>query len=201
MEDNKKFLEEGLERLLKDALKNSNEIEYEHIKDYFSESLDDAAYEIIMDELSKNNIDVLTIPEKEIEDIDNIKEEQILLDDIDEEKAMQEMEKIEEEVIDLESIDLSVPEGVGVDDPVRMYLKEIGKVPLLSTEDEIELAKRIAEGDEEAKDKLVEANLRLVVSIAKRYAGRGMQFLDLIQEGNMGLMVWFGLFVCFCQMT
>ena len=188
MEDNKKFLEEGLERLLKDALKNSNEIEYEHIKDYFSESLDDAAYEIIMDELSKNNIDVLTIPEKEIEDIDNIKEEQILLDDIDEEKAMQEMEKIEEEVIDLESIDLSVPEGVGVDDPVRMYLKEIGKVPLLSTEDEIELAKRIAEGDEEAKDKLVEANLRLVVSIAKRYAGRGMQFLDLIQEGNMGLI-------------
>ncbi len=188
MEDNKKFLEEGLERLLKDAFKNSNEIEYEHIKDYFSESLDDAAYEIIMDELSKNNIDVLTIPEKEIEDIDNIKEEQILLDDIDEEKAMQEMEKIEEEVIDLESIDLSVPEGVGVDDPVRMYLKEIGKVPLLSTEDEIELAKRIAEGDEEAKDKLVEANLRLVVSIAKRYAGRGMQFLDLIQEGNMGLI-------------
>ncbi len=166
MEDNKKFLEEGLERLLKDALKNSNEIEYEHIKDYFSESLDDAAYEIIMDELSKNNIDVLTIPEKEIEDIDNIKEEQTLL----------------------ESIDLSVPEGVGVDDPVRMYLKEIGKVPLLSTEDEIELAKRIAEGDEEAKDKLVEANLRLVVSIAKRYAGRGMQFLDLIQEGNMGLI-------------
>lgn len=188
MEDNKKYLEEGLERLLKDAGKNSNEIEYEHIKDYFSENLDDAAYEIIMDELSKNNIDVLTIPEKEIEDIDNIKEEQILLDDIDEEKAMQEMEQIEEEVIDLESIDLSVPEGVGVDDPVRMYLKEIGKVPLLSTEDEIELAKKIAEGDEEAKDKLVEANLRLVVSIAKRYAGRGMQFLDLIQEGNMGLI-------------
>lgn len=188
MEDNKKYLEEGLERLLKDAGKNSNEIEYEHIKDYFSENLDDAAYEIIMDELSKNNIDVLTIPEKEIEDIDNIKEEQILLDDIDEEKAMQEMEQIEEEVIDLESIDLSVPEGVGVDDPVRMYLKEIGKVPLLSTEDEIELAKKIAEGDEESKDKLVEANLRLVVSIAKRYAGRGMQFLDLIQEGNMGLI-------------
>ena len=188
MEDNKKYLEEGLERLLKDAGKNSNEIEYEHIKDYFSENLDDAAYEIIMDELTKNNIDVLTIPEKEIEDIDNIKEEQILLDDIDEEKAMQEMEEIEEEVIDLESIDLSVPEGVGVDDPVRMYLKEIGKVPLLSTEDEIELAKKISEGDEEAKDKLVEANLRLVVSIAKRYAGRGMQFLDLIQEGNMGLI-------------
>lgn len=188
MEDNKKYLEEGLERLLRDAGKNSNEIEYEHIKDYFSENLDDAAYEIIMDELTKNNIDVLTIPEKEIEDIDNIKEEQILLDDIDEEKAMQEMEEIEEEVIDLESIDLSVPEGVGVDDPVRMYLKEIGKVPLLSTEDEIELAKKIAEGDEEAKDKLVEANLRLVVSIAKRYAGRGMQFLDLIQEGNMGLI-------------
>ena len=188
MEDSKKYLEDGIERMLKDAGKNNNEIEYERIKDYFNENPDDAAYEIIMDELAKNNIDVLTIPEKEIEGIENIKDEQILLDDIDEEKAMQEMEKIEEEVIDLESIDLSVPEGVGVDDPVRMYLKEIGKVPLLSTEDEIELAKRIDAGDEDAKDKLVEANLRLVVSIAKRYAGRGMQFLDLIQEGNMGLI-------------
>ena len=188
MEDNKRFLEEGLERLLKDAVKNNNEIEYERIKDYFSENPDDAAYEIIMDELVKNNIDVLTIPEKEIEEMEDIKDEQLLLDDIDEEQAMQELDKIEEEVIDLESIDLSVPEGVGVDDPVRMYLKEIGKVPLLSTDEEIELAKRIAEGDEDAKDKLVEANLRLVVSIAKRYAGRGMQFLDLIQEGNMGLI-------------
>jgi len=94
-------------------------------------------------------------------------------------------EGVEEEVIDL---DLSVPEGVGIDDPVRMYLKEIGRVPLLSAEEEVELAKRMEQGDEEAKKKLAEANLRLVVSIAKRYVGRGMLFLDLIQEGNLGLI-------------
>ena len=88
----------------------------------------------------------------------------------------------------LEDIDLSVPEGVGIEDPVRMYLKEIGKVPLLSADEEIELAKRMEEGDEEAKKRLAEANLRLVVSIAKRYVGRGMLFLDLIQEGNLGLI-------------
>ncbi len=188
MEDNKKYLEIGLEKLLKDAVKNKNEIEYDHIKDYFTESLDDEAYETILDELAKNNIDVLTIPENEIEDIDDVKDEPILLEEMDEEQAMQELAEIEEEVIDLENIDLSVPEGVSVDDPVRMYLKEIGKVPLLTMEEEVELAKRIDEGDEEAKDRLVEANLRLVVSIAKRYAGRGMQFLDLIQEGNLGLI-------------
>ena len=88
----------------------------------------------------------------------------------------------------MEHIDLSVPEGVSVDDPVRMYLKEIGKVPLLSPDEEIELAKKIELGDEAAKKKLAEANLRLVVSIAKRYVGRGMQLLDLIQEGNLGLI-------------
>src|SRR5690606_21880003 len=87
-----------------------------------------------------------------------------------------------------ESVDLSVPDTVGLDDPVRMYLKEIGRVPLLTAEEEIELAKRIEQGDEEAKRRLAEANLRLVVSIAKRYVGRGMLFLDLIQEGNMGLI-------------
>ena len=87
-----------------------------------------------------------------------------------------------------EEIDISVPEGTSIDDPVRMYLKEIGKVPLLSAEEEIELAKRIEEGDEDAKHRLSEANLRLVVSIAKRYVGRGMLFLDLIQEGNLGLI-------------
>ena len=95
------------------------------------------------------------------------------------------IEGIEEEVVD---IDLSVPEGVGIDDPVRMYLKEIGRVPLLSAEQEVELAKRMEAGDEEAKKQLAEANLRLVVSIAKRYVGRGMLFLDLIQEGNLGLI-------------
>ena len=87
-----------------------------------------------------------------------------------------------------EDLDLSVPEGVAIDDPVRMYLKEIGKVPLLSAEEEVELSKRIEKGDKEAKRKLAEANLRLVVSIAKKYVGRGMLFLDLIQEGNLGLM-------------
>lgn len=85
-------------------------------------------------------------------------------------------------------VDLSIPEGVSIDDPVRMYLKEIGRVPLLTSEEEIELAKRIEQGDEEAKRRLAEANLRLVVSIAKRYVGRGMLFLDLIQEGNLGLI-------------
>ena len=93
-----------------------------------------------------------------------------------------------EELIEPENIDLSVPEGISVDDPVRMYLKEIGKVTLLSAEEEIEIAKRMEEGDEEAKKKLTESNLRLVVSIAKRYVGRGMLFLDLIQEGNLGLI-------------
>ena len=88
----------------------------------------------------------------------------------------------------MEQIDLSVPDGVSIEDPVRMYLKEIGKVPLLSAEEEIELAKRMEEGDEDAKKRLAEANLRLVVSIAKRYVGRGMLFLDLIQEGNLGLI-------------
>ena len=99
---------------------------------------------------------------------------------------------IEEELAEIKDedteIDLTIPEGVALDDPVRMYLKEIGKVPLLSAEEELELAERMSEGDEAAKKKLSEANLRLVVSIAKRYVGRGMLFLDLIQEGNLGLI-------------
>ncbi len=94
----------------------------------------------------------------------------------------------EESDVDLEKIDLSVPDGVSIDDPVKMYLKEIGKVPLLTAEEEVDLAKRMADGDESAKKRLAEANLRLVVSIAKRYVGRGMLFLDLIQEGNLGLI-------------
>ena len=95
-------------------------------------------------------------------------------------KSVEEEEKIE--------LDLSIPDDVGIDDPVRMYLKEIGRVPLLKADEEVELAKRMQEGDEEAKNQLAEANLRLVVSIAKRYVGRGMLFLDLIQEGNLGLL-------------
>ncbi|MFO7153482.1 MAG: RNA polymerase sigma factor RpoD [Caldicoprobacter oshimai] len=95
---------------------------------------------------------------------------------------------VPEDINPEEDLDLSLPEGVSIDDPVRMYLKEIGKVPLLTAEEEIELAKRMEQGDEEAKRRLIEANLRLVVSIAKRYVGRGMLFLDLIQEGNLGLI-------------
>ena len=95
---------------------------------------------------------------------------------------------VEDEEVEEVELDITVPEGISIDDPVRMYLKEIGKVPLLSSEEEVELAKRINIGDQEAKKKLTEANLRLVVSIAKRYVGRGMLFLDLIQEGNLGLI-------------
>ncbi|MBO8176840.1 RNA polymerase sigma factor RpoD [Aeribacillus pallidus] len=110
---------------------------------------------------------------------------EVLNDSDDDDPNIQDLEKDEDE-FDLN--DLSVPPGVKINDPVRMYLKEIGRVPLLSAEEEIELAKRIEQGDEEAKRRLAEANLRLVVSIAKRYVGRGMLFLDLIQEGNMGLI-------------
>jgi RNA polymerase primary sigma factor len=120
--------------------------------------------------LESQNIDVLRISP----DTDDADDVEILLTDEDE--------------VDMEKIDLSVPDGISIEDPVRMYLKEIGKVPLLSAEEEIELAKRMAEGDEDAKKRLAEANLRLVVSIAKRYVGRGMLFLDLIQEGNLGLI-------------
>jgi len=107
---------------------------------------------------------------------------------IDDEPATLGDEETENTIEDEVEIDLSVPEGIAIDDPVRMYLKEIGRVPLLSAEEEVELATRIERGDEEAKRRLAEANLRLVVSIAKRYVGRGMLFLDLIQEGNLGLI-------------
>ena len=107
-------------------------------------------------------------------------------DDLDEEPDMDDLRDVED--IKLEEIDLSNIEGVSIDDPVRMYLREIGKIPLLTYEQELDLAKKILEGDEEAKQKLTESNLRLVVSIAKKYVGRGMLFLDLIQEGNMGLI-------------
>ena len=110
-------------------------------------------------------------------------EDPLLLDDDDDERFMKDSD---EDDIDLDAIDLL--EGIGTEDPVRMYLKEIGTVPLLSADEEMELAKKNAEGDEQAKERLIEANLRLVVSIAKRYTGRGMSFLDLVQEGNLGLI-------------
>lgn len=110
----------------------------------------------------------------------------VLKDDMDEEPNPDDLEEVEE--VNLEDIDVTNIDGVNVDDPVRMYLREIGKIPLLTYEEEIDLAEKVLNGDEEAKQKLAESNLRLVVSIAKKYVGRGMLFLDLIQEGNMGLI-------------
>ena len=111
----------------------------------------------------------------------------ILKDDFEDEPDVDELENIEE-VEDLQNINLASFDGLNIDDPVRMYLREIGKIPLLSFEEELELAQQVLDGDEDAKKKLSESNLRLVVSIAKKYVGRGMLFLDLIQEGNMGLI-------------
>ena len=156
-----------LNELLEMAKKKKNMLEYQEISEYFKDmNLNAEQFEEILEFLETHNIDVLRISDDDDEDI--------LLDDDDE--------------VEVEQIDLSVPDGVSIEDPVRMYLKEIGKVPLLSAEDEIELAKRMELGDMEAKQRLAEANLRLVVSIAKRYVGRGMLFLDLIQEGNLGLI-------------
>jgi len=132
----------------------------------------------VYQQFGRMGIDVVPEPgEVDLEVLKKAKEDE-------EETAEESEDEAEEEA----EVDLSVPEGVGIDDPVRMYLKEIGRVPLLSAEEEIQLAKRMEGGDEEAKRRLAEANLRLVVSIAKRYVGRGMLFLDLIQEGNLGLI-------------
>jgi len=131
----------------------------------------------VYEQIGQMGIDVLP----ETDDVEVLEKAADLPDDVDVDEAD------EEEEVDVD-VDLSIPEGVGIDDPVRMYLKEIGRVPLLSAEEEIELAKRMEQGDEAAKRRLAEANLRLVVSIAKRYVGRGMLFLDLIQEGNLGLI-------------
>ena len=159
-----------LRELLALAKKKKNMLEYQEISDFFSDmQLDAEQFEKILDFLEANNIDVLRITDDDVDD-------EMLLDVDDEDE------------IEVEKIDLSVPDGVSIEDPVRMYLKEIGKVPLLSAEEEIELANRMELGVQEAKKRLAEANLRLVVSIAKRYVGRGMLFLDLIQEGNLGLI-------------
>ena len=166
--------EEKLNQLLLLAKKKRNVLENQEILDFFvGENLDSDKLDQIFDFLENNKVDVLQIGGEDLE----LDEDLFIEEDIE-----------DEEEIDMESIDLSVPEGISVEDPVRMYLKEIGKVPLLSSEDEIELAKKIELGDDDAKQRLTEANLRLVVSIAKRYVGRGMQFLDLIQEGNLGLI-------------
>ena len=208
MEENAAKFEEKLKELLVMAKKKKNILEYQEISDFFADmQLEAEQFDKILDFLEANNIDVLRITDDDSDD-------EILLDVDDEDE------------IEVEKIDLSVPDGVSIEDPVRMYLKEIGKVPLLSAEEEIELAKNMEAGavakekiailksreenateeelaeikeeiknlqkdldaGDEAKKRLAEANLRLVVSIAKRYVGRGMLFLDLIQEGNLGLI-------------
>lgn len=173
--ENKDAIEEKfqakLQGLLEMAKKKKMVIEDTEIINYFNDAkeieLNLERMEQIFAFLEGNNVDILTITDDDGDD------EILINDDIEE---------------DVEKIDISVPDGISIEDPVRMYLKEIGKVPLLSAEEEIELAKKMEEGDERAKQKLAEANLRLVVSIAKRYVGRGMLFLDLIQEGNLGLI-------------
>ena len=176
MEMNMGKFSEKLVELLELAKKKKNVLEYQEISDFFKDQpLEVEQMEKVFDFLEASGVDVLRITDGNADDM-------ILDDDGD-------MDKLDgEDEIELDKIDLSVPEGVSIEDPVRMYLKEIGKVPLLSAEEEIELAKRMENGDEAAKKRLAEANLRLVVSIAKRYVGRGMLFLDLIQEGNLGLI-------------
>lgn len=172
MEENTVKFEEKLKELVSLGKKKKSILELQEINDFFSDmELEAEQMERVFEHLESNNIDVLRISGDEDDDIDDV---DIVI--------------AEEDDVDMEKIDLSVPDGISIEDPVRMYLKEIGKVPLLTAEEEVDLAKRMADGDEEAKKRLAEANLRLVVSIAKRYVGRGMLFLDLIQEGNLGLI-------------
>ncbi len=163
----KMTFEERLKELAASSREQKESMAFQEVLNYFSDiDLTEEQMEQIYDAMDKVHVDLAKIDDADMEE-----------DFLDSEEA----ETIPE-------IDLSVPEGISMEDPVRMYLKEIGKVPLLSAEEEQELAERIEAGDEEAKKCLSEANLRLVVSIAKRYVGRGMALLDLIQEGNLGLM-------------
>ena len=178
MDDKILIFNQKLNELLAYAKKKNNILEQQEVISFFSDVEFDAdKTDSIYEFLEKSGIEIVyPVTEQDDMDLDldlSLDDDNVSDDDMD---------------IDLDKIDLSVPEGVATDDPVRMYLKEIGKVPLLSAAEEQELAERIANGDEEAKKKLAEANLRLVVSIAKRYNGRGLLFLDLIQEGNIGLL-------------
>jgi RNA polymerase primary sigma factor len=171
-EEQQKMLE-VLNALVELGKKKDNVLDFEEIEKVFSENnleLDAEKTEKIFEYLENKGI-IAMVPDSDADD------DAIMLD-VDDEPTEEELENIE----------MAVPDGVSIEDPVRMYLKEIGKVPLLTAEEEKELAMRMEEGDAEAKKKLAEANLRLVVSIAKRYVGRGMLFLDLIQEGNLGLI-------------
>ena len=182
--------------LLERAKKQKNVVELQEIRDVFQNSpLTQAQLERIIAYLEEQKIDVLTMPDINADDIEDDVGEIDSLNDMDvfqkpdrigNVQVTAEIEKGYEKTA--EESENSFTERGNAEDPVSMYLKEIGRIPLLSSEEEIELAKRMEEGDEEAKKKLSEANLRLTVSIAKRYSGRGMQFLDLIQEGNLGLI-------------
>ncbi len=170
MEENMALFMKKLEELVAAAKKKKNMLEYPEVMEKFQGmNLDPEQNERVFDYLEEQGIDVLKVNN------DDDSDETFILDE-------------EDDDIHIDESDLSVPDGVNIEDPVRQYLKEIGNIQLLSAEEEADLAKRMSEGDEEAKKHLTEANLRLVVSIAKRYVGRGMSFLDLIQEGNIGLM-------------
>ena len=167
-----------LKKLVALGKSKQNALDATEINDFFAgDNLGPEQMDEIYNYLEHSNIDVVPVIDDAM-----LADDSMLLDDLDDDYR----EDKDGEDIDLDAIDLL--EGIGTEDPVRMYLKEIGTVPLLSADEEMELAKRKAQGDESAKERLIEANLRLVVSIAKRYTGRGMSFLDLVQEGNLGLI-------------
>jgi RNA polymerase primary sigma factor len=174
-DEREKFIEK-LKKLVELGKSKKGILDVEEINDFFKDqNLSVEQLEYIYQYLEEHKIDVLRIMDNDL-----------LVDDLLLDKDDDGFIEEEEEEIDLDAIDLL--EGIGTEDPVRMYLKEIGTVPLLSAEEELELAKRKSTGDNYAKERLIESNLRLVVSIAKRYTGRGMSFLDLVQEGNLGLI-------------
>ena len=196
--DKDKLLEK-VNKLIETAKNAHNQLSYEEIGEAFKEDeLNAEAMDMMYSLIESKGVDIVNsdkdVDEEPIPDddfanldlnkLDNV--DDVLGDGLDDDYADEFSDKDLDENVDLDAVDLL--EGVGTDDPVRMYLKEIGTVPLLSADEEIELAKRKADGDEAAKERLIEANLRLVVSIAKRYTGRGMSFLDLVQEGNLGLI-------------
>ncbi len=172
-------IDETVKEFLSVCKKKKNVVELAEVEEYFAElNLDDDAFEEVLSILEDNKVDVMR-PDSEMDDFE-------VFEPFDDDS---EFSADSEDEIDVEKIDLTVPEGISTNDPVRMYLKEIGKFKLLTAEEEVEVAKRIEAGDESAKEELIEANLRLVVSIAKKYINYGgLQFLDLIQEGNLGLI-------------
>ena len=173
-----------LKKLVESAKAKNNMVEFKELDKFCKEAkLTGEQMDLVYQYLEDSKIEILHAMDLEPED-ETIKQAELL--DADDLLLEPTDEELDEEKIDLDAIDLL--DGVGTEDPVRMYLKEIGTVPLLTAEEELRLAKRKAEGDQKAKDRLIEANLRLVVSIAKRYTGRGMSFLDLVQEGNLGLI-------------